>query len=160
MVKNLPIIQDTWVLSLGQEDPLEEKMAADYSILAWRTAWTEEPSRLQSMGSQRVRHDWATNTFRFVIAFLPRSKCLLISWQQSPSAVIYDNLSVLKKQRHRFANKGSYSQSYGFSSRCVDIWELDYKKGWTLKIWCPKTVVLEKTLGESLGQQGDQISQF
>ena len=57
MVKNLPIIQDTWVLSLGQEDPLEEKMAADYSILAWRTAWTEEPSRLQSMGSQRVRHD-------------------------------------------------------------------------------------------------------
>ena len=45
------------VLPLGQEDPLEESMAAHSNILAWRISWTEEPGRLQSMGSQRVRHD-------------------------------------------------------------------------------------------------------
>ena len=46
-----------WVLSLGWEDPLEEGIATQSSILAWRTPWTEEPGGLQSMGSQRVRHD-------------------------------------------------------------------------------------------------------
>ena len=57
MVKNLPAMWETWVLSLGWEDPLEEGMAIHSSILAWRTPWTEEPGGLQSMGSQRVRHD-------------------------------------------------------------------------------------------------------
>ena len=56
-VKNLPTKQETWVQSLGWEDPLEEGMATHSSILAWRIPWTEEPGRLQSMGSQRVRHD-------------------------------------------------------------------------------------------------------
>ena len=54
-------MQETWVRSLGQEDPLEKEMATHTSILAWRIPWTEEPGRLQSMGSQRVRHDWATS---------------------------------------------------------------------------------------------------
>ena len=49
--------QETHVGSLGQEDPLEEEMAAHSSILAWRITWTEDPGGLQSMGSQRVRHD-------------------------------------------------------------------------------------------------------
>ena len=57
MAKNLSSVQETWVPSLGREDPLEKEMAAHSSILAWRIPWTEEPSRLQSMGSQRVRHD-------------------------------------------------------------------------------------------------------
>ena len=57
MVKNLPAMQETWVQSLGQEDPLEEGMATYSSILAWRIPWTEEPGGLQSMGSQRVGHD-------------------------------------------------------------------------------------------------------
>ena len=51
---------ETWVWSLGWEDPLEEGMATLPSILAWRIPWTGEPGGLQSMGSQRVRHDWAT----------------------------------------------------------------------------------------------------
>ena len=51
--------QETWVQSLGQESPLEEEMATHSSILAWRISWTEEPSGLQSIGLQRVRHDWA-----------------------------------------------------------------------------------------------------
>jgi len=57
MVKNLPATQETWVQSLGQEDPLEKGMAVYSSILAWRIPWTEDPGGLLSMGSQRVRHD-------------------------------------------------------------------------------------------------------
>ena len=57
MVKNLPAVQETWVGSLGREDPLEMGMATPPSILAWRISWTEEPGRLQSMGLQRVGHD-------------------------------------------------------------------------------------------------------
>ena len=56
IVKNL---QDTWVLSLGQEDPLEKGMTTHSSVLVWETPWIEEPGRLQSMGLQRFRHDLA-----------------------------------------------------------------------------------------------------
>ena len=54
MVKNLLAMQETWVLSLGWEDPLEKGMATYSSILIWRIPWTEEPGGLQSIGSQRV----------------------------------------------------------------------------------------------------------
>ena len=57
MVKNLPAVQETWVLSLGWEDALEKEMATHSSILASKISWTEEPSGLQSMGSHRVGHD-------------------------------------------------------------------------------------------------------
>ena len=57
MVKNPPAMQETWVQSLGWEDPLEEGKATHSSVLAWRIPWTEEPDRLQSMGSQRVGHE-------------------------------------------------------------------------------------------------------
>ena len=57
-VKNLPDMQETWVWSPGWEDLLEKGMVTHSSILAWRIPWTEEPGRLQSMGSQRVRHNW------------------------------------------------------------------------------------------------------
>ena len=57
VVKNLPVMRETWVRSLGWEDPLEEGMVTHCSILAWRIPWTEEPSGLQSMGSQRVGND-------------------------------------------------------------------------------------------------------
>ena len=53
-------MQETWVRSLGQEDPLEKEMAKYSSILAWKIPWTEEPGGLQSMGSQRVGQDGAT----------------------------------------------------------------------------------------------------
>ena len=56
-----------WVLSLGQEDPLEKVVATDSSILAWEIPWTEEPVGLQSVGSQRVRHDQTTNTLHYYI---------------------------------------------------------------------------------------------
>ena len=57
MVESLPEVQETWVQSLGQEDRLEKEMATHSSMLAWKIPWTEEPDRLQSMGSQRVGHD-------------------------------------------------------------------------------------------------------
>ena len=66
MVKNLPAMQETMLRSLGQEDLLEKGRAIHSSILAWRIAWTEKPGRLQSVGLQRVRHDWATNTHIYV----------------------------------------------------------------------------------------------
>ena len=56
-VKRLPAMQETWVQSLGQEDPLEKEMAPHSSTLAWRIPWMEEPGRLQSMGSQRIGYD-------------------------------------------------------------------------------------------------------
>ena len=56
-VKRLLAMRETQVRSLGREDPLEKEMAPHSSILAWKIPWTEEPGRLQSMGSQRVRHD-------------------------------------------------------------------------------------------------------
>ena len=62
MVKNLPAKQETQVQPLGPEEPWEEGMATHSSILAWRVPWAEEPGRLQSLGSQRVEHDWVANT--------------------------------------------------------------------------------------------------
>ena len=58
-LKNLPAVQETQVRSLGWEDPLEKEMATHSSILAWKISWTEEPGRLQSMGLQRIEHDWS-----------------------------------------------------------------------------------------------------
>ena len=57
MVNNLPATQETWVLSLGQEDPLEKGMATHSSTRAWEVPWIEEPGGLQFMGSQRVEYD-------------------------------------------------------------------------------------------------------
>ena len=62
MVKNLIAMQETQVWSLGWEDPLEKGMATHSNILAWKILWTEEPGRLQFMGSQIVRHDRAINS--------------------------------------------------------------------------------------------------
>ena len=56
-VKRLPTMQETWIRSLGQEDLVEKETATHSSILAWKIPWTEEPGRLQSMGSQRVGYD-------------------------------------------------------------------------------------------------------
>ena len=64
-VKNLPAVQETWVQFLGWEDTLEKEKATHSSILVWRIPWTEEPGGLQSTGSQRVGHDWATSTHLF-----------------------------------------------------------------------------------------------
>ena len=82
MIKNMPAMWETWVWSLGWEDPLEKRMITDSSILAWKIPWTEEPGGLESMGSQRVSHDLVTNTetqaffHDYVILLLMISHCL------------------------------------------------------------------------------------
>ena len=71
---------------------------------------------------------------------------MLAPWKKS-----YDKpRKCIKNQRHHFANKCSYSQSYGFSSRHVQMWELNHKEGWASKNWCFQIVVLEKILGSPL----------
>ena len=62
LVENIPAVQETCVLSLGWEDPLEKGMATHFSILPWRITWTEEPGGLQFIGSQRVGYNCATYT--------------------------------------------------------------------------------------------------
>ena len=87
-IQNLPAMQETQEMqfwSLDQEDPLEEKMATCSLILAWKTPWTEEPGKLQSTGSQRVRHDWVTSTHSPCPAYSHRpcqygSDTLIIVW--------------------------------------------------------------------------------
>ena len=78
--KKLPAMQETWVWSLGQEDPLEKGTAIHSSILAWRIPWIEEPYWLQSVGFQRVGHDWATNphTLHGELANVLGFPCILV----------------------------------------------------------------------------------
>ena len=59
IIEKLPAVKETWIWSLGREDPLEEVMADHSSVLAWRLPWTEEPDGLQPTGLHRVRHDWS-----------------------------------------------------------------------------------------------------
>ena len=66
-IKHLPEMQETQVWSLGQEYPLEKEMETHSSTLAWKIPWMEEPGRLQSMGSQRVGHDWMTSLSIFLL---------------------------------------------------------------------------------------------
>ena len=77
------------------------------------------------------------------------TKLFFFSWKKT-----YDQpRQHIKKERHYFADKGRSSQSYGFSSSHVWMWELDYKQSWALKNWCFRTVVLEKTLESPLGSK-------
>ena len=84
-VKNLPAMQETWVQSLGQEGPLEKSMATHSSILAWKTPWTEEPGRLQSMWSQKVRQN---EQLIFSLSSWPMSRTQLSTHIQSLSLLI------------------------------------------------------------------------
>ena len=69
-LRRLPPMWETWVRSLGREDPLEKEMVTHSSILAWIIPWTEEPGKLQSMGSQRVGHNWVTSlTYLWFVCF-------------------------------------------------------------------------------------------
>jgi len=108
-------------------------MGTHFSILAWEIPRTEESGGLQSMVSQTVGLNWVSMQYH-------------APWKKG-----YDKTRQwIKKQRYYFANKGPYSQSYGFSNSCVQMWELDHKKSWALKNLCFQTVVLEKTLESPL----------
>ena len=84
MVQRLPAMQETWFRFLGREDPLEKEMAIHSCTLAWKIPWMEETDRLQSMGSQRVGHNWGTSLSLFlninfywsIVAFSSKTICL------------------------------------------------------------------------------------
>ena len=84
MVKNLPAMHETQIQSLGQEDPLKKGIATYSSVLAWKILWRQEPSGLQPMGSQRVRHDWITLSLSWFpllcksLHVLPGPACLFL----------------------------------------------------------------------------------
>ena len=78
-------------------------------------------------------------------------ECMQLHVKLAPWKKSYDrSRQHIKTQRHHFADRGLYNQSYGFSSSHVQVWELDHKESWVLKIWCFWTVVLEKTLESPL----------
>ena len=83
MVKNHLPVQEMWVWSLCREDPLEKEIATHSSILVWKMPWTEEPGRLQSMGSQRVGHDWATEHTHSLCHWLAVPLAAAAQWQVS-----------------------------------------------------------------------------
>ena len=97
MVKHLPIMWETWVQSLGREDPLEKEMATHSSILAWKIPWTEDPGRLQSMGSQRVGHDWAT-FFLSYVTDLQSHLVLVLTYSR-----VFPNVVRVKKLKRKFS---------------------------------------------------------
>ena len=106
MVKRLPTMRETQVQSLGREDLLEKEMATPSSILAWKIPWTVEPGRLQSMGSQRVGHDWVTS--------LQLSLSSILAWG-TPRTEELGQLQPMGSQnvRHNWATKLSLSVSLG-----------------------------------------------
>ena len=100
-------MQETWVRSLGGEDPLEKEMAAYSSILAWRIPWMEEPGGLQFMGPQRFRHDWVTSlslSFIVVVNLLRRVFCPSM-WS------ILENIACALEKNMYFAFEGKWSES-------------------------------------------------
>ena len=125
MVKNLPAMQETQVQSLGQEDPR-------------RREW--QPTQYSCLENPMERGVWWVR-----VHGVAKSQ----TWLKHLS--MHALRQHIKKQRHYFVDKGPSSQSYGFSSSHVWMWELDYKENWASKNWCFWTVVLEKTLESPLG---------
>jgi len=107
-------MQETWVWSVGQEDPLEKEMATHSSTLAWKIPWTEKPGRLQSMGSQRVGHDWATSLSLFTFMYWRRKWQLQCSCLENPRdggawwAAIY-GVAQSRTRLKRLSNSSSNS---------------------------------------------------
>ena len=100
MVKNLLAMQGTQVWSLRQEYPLEKEMATHSSILVWRIPWTEEPGKLQSMGSQRVRHDWMTDTYIYVHIYMHIHFISILTQRYTRSVMRLQEWAVLHKMNH------------------------------------------------------------
>ena len=117
--------------------------------LSWPFNWKTNRVVFCDGTNGKQERDWPLSHFNAYCRSCPTPAIYLSGinpWKES-----YDTpRQHIKKQRHRFANKGPSSQSYGFSSSHVWMWELDYKESWVPKNWCFLTVVLEKTLESPL----------
>ena len=136
---------------------LEKAMAPHSSTLAWKIPWMEEPGRLQPMGFRRVRHDWATslslshigegngNPLQYSCLENPRDRG---AWWAAVYGVAQSRTRLTRLSRIR--GHRPYSQSYGFSSSHIQMWEFVHKESWAPKNWCFQIVVLQKTLESPL----------
>ena len=147
MVKRLSTMWETQVQSLGQEDPPEKEIAIHSRTIAWKIPWTEEPGRLQSMGSQRVGHNWATslslsalyNRSYFVLKSslkqMKQDAAEPNSWRDCPDSPPSGRSSL------REASSGIYSDTH-----CFSLW-----LGWQLELeWKVTTYFLPNAYGESI----------
>ena len=148
-------IKRCWLLGRRNMSNLESVLKGrDITLLtkvplAWKIPWTEEPGRLQSMGSLRVGHHWATSLSLFTFMHWRRK------WQPTPVFLLenprdegawWAAVYGVAQSRTQLKWLSSSSQSYTSFSSHVWMWELDHKEGWVLKNWSFQTVVLEKTL--------------
>ena len=109
MVQRLPAVRETRIGSLGWEDPLEKEVATHSSTLAWKIPWMEEPGRLQSMGMQRVGHDWAVSLSFLFLSYL------------SPS--IYDKTSSIHPKSDNISAQSNSPRSFiAYSRENYDPW--------------------------------------
>ena len=155
-VKRLPIMQETQVQSLGWKDLLEKEMATHSSILAWKIPWMEEPGRLQSMGSQRVGHDWATSLH---LTSLEIDSVGLTLWDPKdcspPDSSVHGILQerILEWVAFSFSRGSSQSRDRTqvslIAGRCFTLWAT---RAWffCLFCWLP---MLKKAIGKILTVQ-------
>ena len=131
-----------WMLSLSEP----------WEMVMYREAWR---AVIHGVAKNRTQlRNWTELNWKSLQMVTAAMKLEDASWEES-----YDKpRQHIKKERHHLTDKCPYSQSYGFSSSHVWMWELDYNELWVPKNWCFWTVVLEKTLEESLGLQGDPTS--
>ena len=115
-VKHLLAMRETWIWSLGQEDPLEKEMATHSSILAWKIPWTEKAGTLQSMGSQRVGHDWV-NSFTYLS---PKVHSLHLGW------VLVLHVFVHVQKYNYMYPPCHYSVRYSIATGLETLWALPF----------------------------------
>ena len=111
-VKRLPAVWETWVQSLGREDHLEKELATHSSTLAWKIPWTEDPDRIQSMGSQRAGQDWATSLSLSVFHQAPSTMDEISQWK-------FRTLSTKEKI---FSKSKKISKALDFSTVLQEAW--------------------------------------
>ena len=136
-VKHLPAMQETWVRSLGQEDPLEKEMATHSSTLAWKIPWTEKPGRLQSMGSQRVRRLSYFTSTKEKITSIQWKICIEIFQGKKKQLGLDSNLEIQTIMEHKWkssVNKKKHSTQTQ-NSECHADKNMNQIKSFNLKSW-------------------------
>ena len=109
--KGLPAMWETWVQSLGREDPLEKEVATYSSILAWRVQRMEEPGGLQSMGSQRVTHNWATS-LSLSFSFICKAMTLSNSFKKPNLLLISQQIELSGGKKYKFLSHNLWKRKY------------------------------------------------